>query len=382
MKIQILYVGNFKLPDKNAAAQRVFANSKIFVKLGFEVVLVGVSDEIDTGIFWHPQEWDNIQMISIPYPKTTIDWIEFYSSNRNIYKIINEFKNIKYFIGYNYQSLSFFKLYFKFSKKIIFISDVTEWYQPNDKSLILRTIKIIDSAVRMRIVNKYVTDGNIVISRFLENFYKKKKVIRLPPLVDLDEEKWKPTTELDSGKIKFIFFGTAGEKKEEIELILKFYNNVELYNDNSVLNIFGLTQDELLNIDKYNKRKIIAHGRVSHRRALNEVSNSHFSIFFRKKNLVTTAGFPTKFVESMSAGTPVITNYTSDLKEYIRDGQNGIVVNIEKLNVNDFNEIESLKFYIKEINHMKKKSFDTAVRSFNYKNYLEIMEVFLNEIDN
>ena len=37
----ILYVGNFELPDKNAAAHRVVNNAKIFRELGYRVALLG-----------------------------------------------------------------------------------------------------------------------------------------------------------------------------------------------------------------------------------------------------------------------------------------------------------------------------------------------------
>lgn len=35
------------------------------------------------------------------------------------------------------------------------------------------------------------------------------------------------------------------------------------------------------------------------------------------------AGFPTKFVESITAGTPVLTNQTSDLADYLVEGEIG-----------------------------------------------------------
>ena len=40
------------------------------------------------------------------------------------------------------------------------------------------------------------------------------------------------------------------------------------------------------------------------------------------------AGFPTKVVESMSLGVPVITTNTSDLAKYVIDGVNGYIVDI------------------------------------------------------
>jgi len=41
MKRTMIYVGAFKLPSGNAAAQRVSANTKIFRDIGHRVILVG-----------------------------------------------------------------------------------------------------------------------------------------------------------------------------------------------------------------------------------------------------------------------------------------------------------------------------------------------------
>ena len=47
----IIYMGNFELPDKNAAAHRVMNNGKIFKDLGYRVAYLGVTrDESFAGI--------------------------------------------------------------------------------------------------------------------------------------------------------------------------------------------------------------------------------------------------------------------------------------------------------------------------------------------
>ncbi|MBD3614989.1 MAG: glycosyltransferase [Gracilimonas sp.] len=380
MKEKILYVGNFKLPDKNAAAHRVLVNSKILVKLGYEVILVGVRDEVDTGIYEHVSEMEGIQMYSVSYPKKIIDWIKFYGSNRNINTILKSQPNLKYFIGYNYQSLSFLKVYFRLHKKLKFIADTTEWYQPDHKSLLLRAVKKVDTAIRMQLINKYLTDGNIVISRFLEKYYKEQKNLRIPPLVDLDDKKWECLAPKNNNGTKFIFFGTVGGKKEEISLVLKFFDIISETNKNCRLDIFGITKKELMNLGTPNNSNVKAHGRVSHKEALVEVSKSNFSIFFRENNLITRAGFPTKFVESMSAGTPVITNYSSNLKDYLIHGKNGYAIDIQKLKSNSFTEIKKLEIIESDTESMGIKAFETAENNFHYVNYINLMDEFLKAI--
>ena len=62
-----------------------------------------------------------------------------------------------------------------------------------------------------------------------------------------------------------------------------------------------------------------------------ELNKSDFSILLREVTRGTTAGFPTKVVESMSCGTPMITTRTSDLSNYIETGKNGFFVEIEDM---------------------------------------------------
>ena len=44
MKGTIIYYGGFSLPDKNASANRVVSNGKIFNKLGFNTVFLGAEN--------------------------------------------------------------------------------------------------------------------------------------------------------------------------------------------------------------------------------------------------------------------------------------------------------------------------------------------------
>lgn len=67
------------------------------------------------------------------------------------------------------------------------------------------------------------------------------------------------------------------------------------------------------------KNKIIFWGKQLHKDSLNILKSADYSIFIREKSRLTMAGFPTKFVESVSCGVPVITSDTSDLKEFFTD---------------------------------------------------------------
>ena len=56
------------------------------------------------------------------------------------------------------------------------------------------------------------------------------------------------------------------------------------------------------------------------------MDNVQFDVLLRYSDLrYTKAGFPTKVVESLASATPVITNITSDLEMYLKDGENSVI---------------------------------------------------------
>jgi len=55
------------------------------------------------------------------------------------------------------------------------------------------------------------------------------------------------------------------------------------------------------------------------------LAEGDFSFLLRPNARYAQAGFPTKLVESLSAGVPMITNATSDIAQYVRDGKEGVL---------------------------------------------------------
>ena len=91
---------------------------------------------------------------------------------------------------------------------------------------------------------------------------------------------------------------------------------------------------------------------------------------------MTTAGFPTKLSESIACGTPVITNDTSDIKNYIRNGKNGFLLELESFDVlcNQLKEICSMSGASLE----KMKSYCRQDNSFDYHGFiLELNSLFI-----
>lgn len=109
-------------------------------------------------------------------------------------------------------------------------------------------------------------------------------------------------------------------------------------------------------------------GRIEHSKVLPIIKKADFYIFLREVNRVNMAGFPTKYVEAMSLGTPVITNKTSDLQTYMDNGVNGFFINTDdKLDQDEFDSI--LNMSASDLLDMKKNFKDQNI--FDYNNYIE-----------
>lgn len=356
----IVYIGGFELPDKNAAAQRVMANAKLLREMGFEVSFIGISKDIKNS----PSVVDGFESKPIAYPTGTLQWLYQICTFTNTQKIIS--RKPDYVILYNFPAIASLKILKAcHNNGIKVIHDLTEWESVSDwspRSIIRR----FDINLRMRYCMKKM-DGVIAISRYLYDFYKDyTKCILVPPTVDLQDAKWSRNRELTSAEsIKLIYAGTTGSgNKDRLDYIidaLKGKSGIEFI-------VIGTTKDQYEEVygqqvpDSVNMH---FYRRVSHFEAINAVQDADFQMLIRENNIKNNAGFPTKFVESISCCTPLIATLTSNLGDYLIDGVNGFVVSEKKSLSKIFDEITKLKK--EEIIAMKNacKNF----KGFDYRNY-------------
>lgn len=375
MKKKILYVGNFNLPYGTAAAQRVKENKKILEELNFEVIFISTyeknykSNETDININGISK---NSFLLNVEYLKKNILQIGI----ENVYAVI----------FYNFPSIALLKSFnYLKNKKIKVYSDCTEWYgiPPNTK-FIHKIIKTIDTEFRMRYVNLKI-DGIICISSYLQDYYKgkNKKTVLIPNVIDLSDAKWEKKSRISSGKkIKFVYAGNPGEnfEKENLDMILHFFNSLTVDFPEITLDIVGITEDFFKNI--YHKRyncepnlkNVVFLGRKTHLQVIEKVKMSDYFIFFRPHTKANVAGFPTKLVESFGAGTPVITNDLGDVSMYVKNGINGYILNTENIDQSQ----KKLKEIIKEhpfSNNLSKEILES--NPFDYKKYRSKLNEFI-----
>lgn len=336
---QILYIGLFRLPDLNAAAQRVMANAKAFRALGFDVVLAEVGDESTPG---GPTErlpdYEGFKCYRLPM-KEGIHLDHPRLAIRQVTQLLNSMENPRALIAYNYPAVPLARLsiYCK-RRKIACLADVTEWSDlAGSTHLISRLAKWVDTAFRMRIIHKRL-DALIVISRYLQRYYEKPKgppVVNVPPLVDVTNNKWAiDTAKEPSSILRLVYAGSPSATKERLDLVLgavtRAAQSIPVHID-----IVGITAEQFGNLyplaPTHHGEYVTFHGRVSHAEALAHVKKADFSVIIREQSRLTDAGFPTKFVESVTLGTPALVSPHPDLSEILNDGRNGAIVTMADL---------------------------------------------------
>ena len=366
----VIYMGGFELPDKNAAAQRVLGNAKAIRDIGVNVVLVGVSNDISSDAVLSTQkDIQGFDCYEVPYPKGTRSWVDYLINPHHYIDVISKYNNTKCVIFYNFQSISMHRIiHYCHKRGIKCIADVTEWYQPGG-SFIHKQLKSWDTSYRMNRVH-FECDGLIVISRYLENYYKERvKLINIPPLIDMAEEKWKKASN-QSKEYVFSYVGKPSDRKERLDLIIQSLEQLSLDENekaSTLLCIAGITQKEYEEMyhTVSNTERVRFVGRVPHQEALDIVGRSKWAIVIRNRTRVVEAGFPTKVVESLACGVPVIANKFSNIEDYLNK-DNSIL-------------LEDQSRLTEAISEAFKKSDSRVVDKtvFDYRNYVKTIEQFL-----
>lgn len=364
MSKSILYLGGFELPDKNAAAQRVMANAKLLREMGFEVSFIGISKDIDNA----PRIVEGFSSIPVPYPSGIKQWVHQIMTFVDTKEIID--RRPDYVILYNFPSIASLRILNACHKHGIgVIHDLTEWeiaegWSPRN------VIRKLDINLRMRYCMKKM-DGVIAISRYLYDYYKDDtNVILVPPTVDLKNPKFCRKRELESSdKItKLVYAGSTGlaATKDRLDYIIK---EVNLF-PNIRLDIVGQTKEQFQAVFGNTvdiADNIVFHGCVSHTEAVRFVCEADFQMLIRENTLKNTAGFPTKFVESMSCCTPLIATLTSNIGDYLHDGVNGFIVSDE----HPLGEVLKKAASLSSAEIIKMKEACKSFEGFDYRSYKE-----------
>ena len=358
----VLYIGNFELPDKGASANRVVSNAKLFNSIGYQTVLLGVSkDKACTDI--RPLQNDfGLMMYERPYPVSMKMWLGHMYSAEYIEKILRFHGDIVLVILYNmpFSALKAAKKACK-GKNIRVAYDCTEWADVTDGNAVKRFVKKRDEKL-IRNQLAAAADGLIVISSMMEKQYQGcEAMIKLPPLVDVEDEIWHQPPEKHEG-YEFCFAGMLDGQKDSLDVIVKAFAKV--CDEQIKLRIIGVEKDEFKSVypdavDALNQcgDSIIFMGKQSHFDTIRYVLGCDCYVFIRPADTRNNAGFPTKFAEATTCGLPMIASGVSDVAAFA--GENVILLDApDEGQIAEAMKKENLHTISKEIN-----------ATFDYRNY-------------
>lgn len=330
----ILYVGNFELPDKNAAAHRVVNNAKIFRELGFRVALLGtVRDESFSGYRPCAAELAGATDLSFyerAYPASTADWIRQLYDVTDVRAVAEAYDDLKLIIAYNVPFATFKALKKEFEKTGVRVAyDCTEWNGYAEGSLPKRLYKRHDEKQIRRKLGKICHDM-IVISSAMERAYARSSpnLLRLPPLVDVDDPIWRQERAAEPGVFEFLFAGTVSNK-ERLDRVVEAFCSSGI--SGARLRVVGLTGDEFAAVypgsaDAVSDERITFDGYITHAETVKRVLSCSCFVFIREPTSRNVAGFPTKFAEAFTCGVPIITTDVSDVAVYIDSPDKSIII--------------------------------------------------------
>lgn len=362
------YIGLFPFPYGQAASKRVLGNILLLQSLGYNVI-VGHGGDTEKEF---NKEGTHIKYYGLG---------ELFSGSKGIVRLFNlifrgggntinwlNSLSIKpdYLIvygGYYGYSNKILKYCKKNNIKIIF--DVVEWYEP--AQMMGGKYGLFYNSFMLAF--KYIypqADAIISISTNLEDVFKKNITVRIPPLVSTQIQS-PCLNKSDNGALSLIYAGNIGNKDSLFEIIqvvekLSLTHNIKL-------DIFGPSEAELklkYNVQSFSE-KIQIHGKVKQEDINSVISKADFTIFTRPDTHCNRYGFPSKFVESLSLGVPVVTNLTSDIGLYLKDEYNGFIVDNCSKEAIEACVQKMLRLSVEQKNEMKRNAIKVAEDSFSSK---------------
>ena len=313
----VICMGNFELPDKNAASHRVVNNAKLFETVGLRTVFLGVcrGERYFSGI--EKREYGSgFDMFEQSYPFTARQWAAEIFDMGNLRTLVRRYPDTVAVILYNTQYATLLAARREFSRRgIRVLYDCTEWNGYTEGSPLKRAVKALDS----RLIERFLPagcDGLIVVSDLMRRRYEGKKPLLLPPLVDTRDAIWRQAP-LPKERFTFCYAGDPSNK-DRLDLLLSAFSR--LPSGSAELRIVGMTAEEYAGGRGEAARRLPERvrftGRLSHEETVREMLSCDCFIFLREPSRRNSAGFPTKFAEAYTCGVPVITTAVSDVPRY------------------------------------------------------------------
>lgn len=324
----IVLVSQYRFPEGDAGSVRFYHFAVTLQRMGYDVLVVGMG-ETTIG----EQCFQGVPYLSLRTENRYGSYLFYTWRLRRLFsRLKREERNIKAVVcGFTMiHVLTFLKRYCR-SRQIPLIKDVVEWYSPQQfprgkwslsyRMKDLENRRVISPPVRV-----------IAISRYLERYFLSKgcETSRIP--IYFDVARMPMRVENDDDFLHLIYAGSPG-KKDYLPLMLAGLSLLDTVVLSQVkFMIIGVTKSQVKTMippTEYARLEpnLDIRGRMPHHEVLSALCRADFSVLLRDADArYAQAGFPTKVIESLSVGVPIICNYSSDLKDFLTDGENALIV--------------------------------------------------------
>lgn len=383
MKSRVLIITYNRYPAGDAGAVRDNVFAKLYKKAGFDVTVVGMGESTDFSL----SECDGIPYISFRNKKgdklsKLNNYFGYCSRLKAFLKSFGKCE-LMHIVEIPPNALFFIKSYAK-KNNIKLVHDSVEWYSPEqfksgcfDASYILKNLW-----------NKYWVDKQfsvVAISSFLEKHFKNRglKTTRIPVIIDTDSIA--PLKQTVAEKTVFMYAGSPGKKDYLKDILAAFALLSPKALAKCELRLLGVTREQLVSLCGAKEADIArldgmlcCLGRVSRDTVLSQLEVADFTLLLRSATQrYAKAGFPTKVVESLASGTPVIANLTSDLGDYLKTGYNAVITENATPEAMAKAIEKALELSFEKRQEMYQNSRKTAEDCFDYKLYINKIKEIL-----
>jgi glycosyltransferase involved in cell wall biosynthesis len=388
----IAYVGPFSFPWGQAGSRRIYGIARSLAEAGYKVI-IGSGDSLPTveTDLGEGEKKGNVRYIGLgesPAKNASVvqkSFQVFWAWGVRTVAWLNSLPSKpSHVIAYGGSAQYMFRLLpWCQRNRIPLIADVVEWYNPRHMGGgIFGPFNISD---KIALHFQYPKcDGVIAISSYLTKHFRSHgcPVVCIPPTLDVSRIPFHPNDQRgNKSKLTLAYAGTPG-KKDLLCNIIRGITKIDPRGEHVTLLVMGPSLEQVKQLLSGTNPPASVHviGQVSQVDIPKFIQQADFSVLLREPLRFAQAGFPTKFVESLANGTPVIANITSDLGSYLHEGIEGLICRDHSADA--FAETLRRAFLLtpahrQEMRHAARRQ---AERSFDFRNYTEALSTFFGEV--
>lgn len=333
----VAYVGPFQFPWGQAGSRRVYGIARSLMAAGRDVVVVNGAAEpaaprllesdgegslFHVGVLDGPQRGDTLAAkafrLFVAHGDLTVRWLETQAVAPS------------HVIVYGGHAPFMARLLPWCRRRgVALLADVVEWYDP--KQFAGGMLGPLHLSAKIALRWQYPRcAGVIAISGLLERYYRGRGVVvaRVPPTLDVEATRWRDAEASPVlGALRLVYAGTPG-RKDLLANVIAAVAAADASGARVRLDVLGPTPEQVASLvggRAHVPGSVHTLGRVPQDQVAAAVRGADFSVLLRPRERYADAGFPTKLVESLSVGTPMICNVTGDIGNYVRDGLEGFL---------------------------------------------------------